>query len=122
MAGPVELLWRKRRWFCDEPLCPLCTFTEQVPRLARATARLREAVVGAVIDSRSAVSETARAHGASWWLVQAALTAAAVLLPEADALHLVGQIEVLIVTGETNAPFSRSTRHERRRAANLGGT
>lgn len=89
VAGAVEVVWRKRRWFCDEPLCALVTFaeaTEQVPRRARATMRLREAVVAAVIGSGRAVSETARAHAVSWWLVQAALTAAAVLLPQVDEL------------------------------------
>lgn len=89
VAGAVELVWRKRRWFCDEPLCSRSTFaefTEQVPRQARVTARLRQAVVAAVTRSGRAVSETARAHAVSWWLVQAALTAAAVLLPEVDQL------------------------------------
>lgn len=88
-AGAVEVVWRKRRWFCDELACPLGTFaeaTEQVPRRARGTMRLRQAVVAAVIESGRAVSETARAHVVSWWLVQAALTAAAVLLPEVDEL------------------------------------
>ncbi|MEV7529377.1 ISL3 family transposase [Agrococcus sediminis] len=89
VAGAVEVVWRKRRWFCDQAACALGTFaefTEQVPRRARATARLRQAVVAAVVDSGRAVSETARAHAVSWWLVQAALTVAAVLLPDVDEL------------------------------------
>lgn len=87
VAGRVELVWRKRRWFCDEPLCSWRTFaesTEQAPRRARSTTRLREALVEAVTASGRAISETARAHAVSWWLVQAALTAAAVLLPDVD--------------------------------------
>lgn len=42
----------------------------------------------ALSDSARAASETARAHSVSWWLVQAALAAAAVLLPEVDQLHI----------------------------------
>jgi transposase len=89
MAGPVELVWAKRRWFCDEPLCPRLSFTEataQVPQFARSTARLWEAVVCAVIRSGRAVSETAAAFGVSWWLVQAALNQAVLTLPNVDEL------------------------------------
>ncbi len=28
VAGPVELIWAKRRWFCDEALCARKSFTE----------------------------------------------------------------------------------------------
>lgn len=44
VAGPIDVLWAKRRFFCDEYLCPRRTFTEettQVPRRARSTRRLR---------------------------------------------------------------------------------
>ena len=85
VAGAVEVLWAKLRWFCTEELCGRATFFEstvQVPRFARSTTRLKEQVVAAVITSGRAVSEVARAHKVSWWLVQAALTrAAAVVLP-----------------------------------------
>lgn len=89
IAGAVEVVWVKRRWFCDESVCARGSFTEwteQVPRRARSTARLRAALVTAVIDSGRAASETARAHRVSWWLVQAALLAAVVLLPDVDTL------------------------------------
>ena len=79
VAGAVEVVWAKRRWFCTEELCSRGTFTEataQVPRLARSTTRLKEQVVAAVITSGRAVSEVARAHGVSWWLVAAASSAA----------------------------------------------
>ncbi|WP_206352695.1 transposase family protein [Streptomyces sp. Z423-1] len=42
----LELVWRKRRWYCTEPGCPRRTFTEQVsqvPAGARITERLRRA-------------------------------------------------------------------------------
>ena len=87
VGGPVQVVWDKRRWFCDEAGCPRGTFAEstvQVPARARSTARLREALVAAVVVSGRAASETARAFAVSWWAVQAALSAVAVLLPEVD--------------------------------------
>ncbi|WP_255467118.1 transposase family protein [Pseudarthrobacter sp. NamB4] len=54
VVGPLEVLWTKRRFFCDEYLCPWQTLTEetvQVPRRARSTSRLRDALVAAVIGS-----------------------------------------------------------------------
>ena len=89
VAGALEVVWCKRRWFCDEWRCRRGTFAEstiEVPPRARSTVRLRAQLVGAVIDSGRAVSETARAHGVSWWLVQAAVTAAALLLPAVGAV------------------------------------
>ncbi|WP_168223580.1 transposase family protein [Pseudarthrobacter sp. NIBRBAC000502772] len=44
IAGPIEVVWAKRRFFCDEYRCPRQTFTEetaQVPLRARSTRRLR---------------------------------------------------------------------------------
>ena len=82
-GGPVQVVWDKRRWFCDEAACPRGAFAEstvQVPAGARSTARLREALVQAVVVSGRAAAETARAFAVSWWAVQAALSAVAVLL------------------------------------------
>ena len=87
VAGPVELVWVKRRWFCDQGRCPRGTFsevTDQVPAFARSTARLCQALVAAVVVSGRAAAEVARAHRVSWWLVQAMLTAAADLLTDPD--------------------------------------
>ena len=84
VAGAVEVVWCKRRWICAEDLCTKVTFAEatvQVPARARSTIRLRHALVVAVVTSGRAVSETARAHGVSWWAVQSALTAALLVLP-----------------------------------------
>lgn len=89
VAGPVEVIWAKRRFFCDEYLCPRRTFTEetaQVPRRARSTRRLRDALVAAVIGSGRAAAEAASSFGVSWWLVQRALDSAALTLPDVDAL------------------------------------
>ena len=88
-GGPVQVVWDKRRWFCDEALCPRGTFSEstiQVPARARSTARLREALVAAVVVSGRAAAETARGFAVSWWTVQAALSAVAVLLGDVDHL------------------------------------
>lgn len=90
VAGATEVVWAKRRWFCDEDACPRRTFAEatvQVPRYARSTRRLYEQLADSVICSGRAAVEVARAHGVFWWLVQAALTAAAaVLLPDVDTI------------------------------------
>ena len=45
VAGAVEVLWSKYRWYCEEAACGRLSFfesTAQVPRHARSTARLRE--------------------------------------------------------------------------------
>jgi len=87
VAGPVHLVWVKRRWFCDQARCPRGTFsevTDQVPAFARSTARLCQALVAAVVVSGRAASEVARAHQVSWWLVQSMLSAAADLMGDPD--------------------------------------
>lgn len=68
-ADPVELIWAKRRWLCDEPQRERKSFTEataEVPRFARSTQRLKDALVSAVINSGRAVSEAAAAFRISW--------------------------------------------------------
>lgn len=89
VAGPVEVLWRKRRFFCDESECPRKTFAEatpQVPAFSRSTARLRTALVDAVIRSGRSATEAATAFGVSWWLVQRALNTAVLELSDVDTL------------------------------------
>ena len=83
------MIWAKRRFFCDEYLCPRRTFAEetsQVPRRARSTHRLRDALVAAVVGYGRAAAEAASSFGVSWWLVQRALDSAALTLPDVDAL------------------------------------
>lgn len=90
VAGPVEVLWSKYRWYCEEPACDRLSFfesTPQVPRRARSTSRLRDQLVDAVIRSGRAVSETALGFAVSWWMVRAAVTEAYLLkLPDVDQL------------------------------------
>lgn len=91
VAGATVVMWAKRRWFCLEPGCDRGTFWEatvQIPRYARSTTRLRDQVVSAVITSGRAASEVAPAHGVSWWRVQAALAAAAVVLTDVEATRV----------------------------------
>lgn len=87
VGGLVQVVWAKRRWRCEEAACPRGTFWEstvQVPTRARSTSRLKDALVAAVISSGRSAAETARAHRVSWWAVQSALSAVAVLLPAVD--------------------------------------
>lgn len=87
VAGPVNVWWAKRRFFCDEPACTRKTFAEatpQVPRFARSTARLKGTLKDAVIASGRAASEVAAAFGVSWWLVNTVVLAAAAALPCVD--------------------------------------
>jgi transposase len=87
VAGPTEVVWVRRRWFCDQARCGRRTFsevTDQVPAFARSTARLCQALVAAAVGSGRAASEVARAHRVSWWLVASMLTAAADLIGDPD--------------------------------------
>jgi hypothetical protein len=73
VAGAVEVLCSKYRWYCDERACPRLSFfesTAQVLHRARSTGRLRDQVVEAVIRSGRAVSETVVAFGVSRWTVR----------------------------------------------------
>jgi transposase len=90
IAGPVEVLWSKYRWYCEETACDRLSFFEstvQVPRRARSTSRLRDHLVDAVIRSGRAVSETAAGFAVSWWMVRAALNEACLVrLPDVNRL------------------------------------
>jgi transposase len=90
VAGLVEVLWSKYRWYCEEVACDRLSFFEstlQVPRRARSTSRLRDQLVDAVLRSGRAVSETALGFAVSWWMVLAAVTEACLLrLPDVDKL------------------------------------
>ncbi|MEV7135699.1 hypothetical protein AB0N24_22775 [Arthrobacter sp. NPDC093128] len=60
VAGAVEVMWAKRRWFCIEIRCARGTFaesTEQVPRFARSAQRLKETVVSAVVERYSRAAD-----------------------------------------------------------------
>ena len=87
-GGRVEVVWCKRRWFCDEALCPKKTFAEftgEVPRFARSTTRLKDGVLAAVVCSKRAASEVGVAFAVSWWFVQSVLDVAVIALPALDS-------------------------------------
>lgn len=88
VAGQVDVLWSKYRWYCEETACDRLSFfesTPQVPRRARSTSRIRDQLVDTVIRSGRAVSETAAGFAVSWWMVRAAVTEACLLrLPDVD--------------------------------------
>lgn len=84
----LEVVWCKRRWFCDESLCSKKTFAEstiQVPRFARLTVRLKQAVLDAVCASKRAACDVAKGFAVSWWFVQSVLDRAVVQLADPDA-------------------------------------
>jgi len=73
----IRLIWRKRRWYCDEPSCPRGSFTEQVaavPARARLTTRLRDHAGELVAAGLcTTIAAAGRTCGLSWPTVMAAL-------------------------------------------------
>ena len=91
----MELVWRKRRWYCREPLCGRKSFTESMPAVpagARITTRLRKHAGDLVVDGLCAtVAARGRMTGVSWPTAMDAVRAAAEpVLDEAP-----GPVEVL---------------------------
>jgi transposase len=86
----VDLVWRKRRWYCCEPLCRRQSFTESLPSVgagARLTSRLRAHAGDLVVDGICAtVAVAGRWCGVSWPTVMGAVrTQAGEVLDEAPA-------------------------------------
>jgi transposase len=92
VAGLLEVLWSKYRWYGEEPACDRLSCFEsnpEVPRRARSTSRLRDQLVDAGIRSGRAVSETAAGFAVCRWMVPAAVTEACLFrLPDVDKLSL----------------------------------
>lgn len=84
----LDLRWRKRRWYCREPLCPRGSFTETVaglPPRARITDRLREHAGRLVVDGVCAsVVGAGRASGLSWPVVMDAVRDQAAVVLDDD--------------------------------------
>jgi transposase len=94
-----KLLWRKRRWCCDEQSCRRRSFTEavgSVPARKRLTTRLRASAGAAVADRGRTVVQSARDHDVSWPVVAAAFTAHAseVLPAQPDPIEVLGIDEI----------------------------
>jgi transposase len=96
----MELVWRKRRWYCREPVCGRKSFTESMPVIpagARITARLREHAGDLVVDGLCAtVAAAGRMTGVSWPTAMDAVRAAAerVLDEVPDPVEVLGVDEV----------------------------
>jgi transposase len=77
----MELVWRKRRWYCRAPWCDRKSFTESMPAVpagARITTRLREHAGDLVVDGLCAtVAAAGRMTGVSWPTAMDAVRAAA---------------------------------------------
>jgi transposase len=66
---PVQLLWAKRVWRCQDPDCPRTTFTEEHPLavpLAKLTARAVNWATDALQHFDTSVSALGRQLGVSW--------------------------------------------------------
>ncbi|MGY1685005.1 transposase family protein [Geodermatophilus sp. SYSU D00867] len=89
IAGPVEMVLVRRRLACVEQLCDRRTFVEasdEVPRRAWVTPRLRRAVLEAVVSAGWVVAKVAGADGLSRWTVQRTVNAAADALTDPDTV------------------------------------
>ena len=65
VAGPVDVLWSKYRWYCEEPACDRLSFfesTPQVPRRARSTATR----VAQVLEVQERLPSSRRGHLLKW--------------------------------------------------------
>jgi len=96
----MELVWRKRRWYCRAPVCGRKSFTESMPAVpagARITTRLREHAGDLVVDGLCAtVAAAGRMTGVSWPTAMDAVRAAAerVLDEVPDPVEVLGVDEV----------------------------
>ena len=96
----MELVWRKRRWYCRAPVCGRKSFTESTPAVpagARITTRLREHAGDLVVDGLCAtVAAAGRMTGVSWPTAMDAVRAAAerVLDEFPDPVEVLGVDEV----------------------------
>ena len=73
---PVALVWRKRRWRCENAECARKTWSEESPQIApRAclTRRARVECCRLVGEDARSVSEVAKAFGVSWGTVMGAV-------------------------------------------------
>lgn len=90
-AGGAEVVVVKPRLVCAEAVCPRRTFTQtttELPRRARCTTRLRQALLTAVIDQGQPVAQVAKTHRVSWWTTQKTVNGALATVPDVDALHV----------------------------------
>ncbi len=86
MGRPVRLRWRKRRWICPEPGCPVGSFVEQDEQVAAPRARLTTRACWWAIEQirreHASVNGIRRQLGTGWRTVWEAILP---LLEAADA-------------------------------------
>jgi transposase len=86
MGRPVRICWRKRRWICPEPTCPVTTFIEQDERVAAPRAKLTTRAGRWAIDQlrreHASVNGLRRQLGTGWRTVWESIRP---LLAAADA-------------------------------------
>ncbi|HRA07891.1 ISL3 family transposase [Phycicoccus elongatus] len=67
---PVRIVWRKRRWLCPDPGCPVGSFVEQDERVAaprsRLTARACWWAIGQIGREHASVNGLRRQLGCGW--------------------------------------------------------
>ncbi|XVX18959.1 ISL3 family transposase [Actinomycetota bacterium] len=87
----IDVLVRKRRYACLEPVCHRRTFTEQtdqLPSRARLTTRLAQQVITACRLEPRAVSRVADEAGLTWPTVMRLLTSTIDLAHQVDTRHV----------------------------------
>lgn len=69
-TAPVRVWWRKRRWRCPEPSCPVTSFMEQDPDVAPArgllTCRATTWAIAQMRRENASVQGLARQLGCAW--------------------------------------------------------
>jgi transposase len=77
MGCPVRIIWRKRRWVCPEPTCPIRSFVEQDERIATARALLSVRAcrwaIGQLRREGASVAGLARQLATTWNTVWASI-------------------------------------------------
>ena len=94
----VELIWRKQRWECVNPVCDVSSWTSQDPRIAPArggmTVRAGRWATLQVGKHGRSVSEVAMDLGCAWHTVNDAVTAYGAVLIDGDPLRI-GEVSAL---------------------------
>lgn len=71
IAGrPTVLVWRKRRWRCNDPDCPMKTWSEEIPGIAKRaslTDRAKKEIARRIGEDARSVASVAREFGVGWW-------------------------------------------------------
>ena len=95
---PARLVWRKHRWACPDPTCPIGTWTEQETRIAAQrlalTDRAGRWVTFQVGKHGRTVNEVASDLGCDWHTVNDAVIAYGSALIDDDA-DRIGDVEAL---------------------------